>query len=73
MEIIFENNTYTEELIVSRDTRHGIKGFRVCRYTKETTDYDRWTWDETYCFYRTLDEVLIAFETGDYKQGRADF
>ena len=60
-----------DQLFAIRYVRHDRSGYRVSRYVL-TKDYG-WVWDETHKFYPTLDYVMIAFETKDYRQGEKDF
>ncbi len=72
IQVVFENDCGNEELICTRCIRHGKEGWKVSRYTKSLIVFEM-IWDEHYAFYNTLEEVAVAFESGDYTTGRKDF
>jgi hypothetical protein len=70
--IDFEMISLNERWEVGSDTRHGKKGFRVCRYLP--TGGGNYKWDESYMFFTSLDEVYKAIHDPKLQsQGRRDF
>ena len=79
IKISFFDEIHDENFEVAPDTRHGVKGFRVLRFTRagRTEDgngkSDVYNWDEHYQFYQTLDDVYDAIKSRDFERGRREF
>ena len=56
-DVSYDKRHYREEWVLSPDTRHGISGYRVCRY-----DYYM-EWDEHYMFFTSIDTAWQAYDT----------
>jgi hypothetical protein len=57
-----------EQLEVIEGVSHDKKGYTVSRYVFEFTDAN-WEWDGRYKFYASLEDVVQAFKSKDYKAG----
>jgi hypothetical protein len=57
--------------LISRDTRHGVAGYRVSRYEEDTLSMN---WDEYYQFYTSYRDVLDAIANPELQtEGRKRF
>lgn len=59
-----------EKLVLARDRRHGVEGWRGLVYVESG---DAWDWDSHYLFFSSVGEAVAAYERSDYAAARARF
>lgn len=63
VEIRFETKHESATILLSEDTRHGLKGWRGCRYLD--IGKPQKLWDEWYLFFETLHSAIeVCCKTG---------
>lgn len=68
-----EDKKHYEEWVLTEDKRHGMSGYRCCRYLSNNENFETTIWDERYMFFLSLDSAYLAFINDDLKSGREAF